>query len=142
MRLFLNMDCMEGMKEYPDNYFDLAIVDPPYGGVTQGGYMTNNTGQRIGSGLANQKGYHAGLWEQERPSNGYFKELFRVSKNQIIWGGGTTSPKIYQNHNVGLYGIKNTLMALSLRIVSLRGLLSIKRQGYSDLCGMGCCKAI
>ena len=87
MKEFYNKDCMEGMKEYPDDYFDLAIVDPPYGGVTQGGYMTHNKGQRIGTGLANQKGYHAGLWEQVRPSNEYFKELFRVSKNQIIWGG-------------------------------------------------------
>lgn len=86
MKEFYNKDCMEGMKEYPDDYFDLAIVDPPYGGVTQGGYMTHNKGQRIGTGLANQKGYHAGLWEQVRPSNEYFKELFRVSKNQIIWG--------------------------------------------------------
>lgn len=34
---FYNMDCMDGMKEFPDKYFDLAIVDPPYGGVTQGG---------------------------------------------------------------------------------------------------------
>ena len=49
--------------------------------------MTHNEGQRIGSGLANQKGYHTGLWKQTRPSSEYFKELFRVSKNQIIWGG-------------------------------------------------------
>ena len=34
---FYNMDCMEGMKKFPDKYFDLAIVDPPYGGVTRGG---------------------------------------------------------------------------------------------------------
>lgn len=84
---FYNMDCMQGMREFPDRYFDLAIVDPPYGGVTQGGYMTHNVGQRIGTGLANQKGYYAGLWAQKRPIKEYFEELFRVSKNQIIWGG-------------------------------------------------------
>ena len=38
---YYNMDCMEGMKQFHDKYFDLAIVDPPYGGVTKGGYMTN-----------------------------------------------------------------------------------------------------
>lgn len=41
---FYNMDCMDGMKIFPDKFFDLAIVDPPYGGVTQGGYMTNQMG--------------------------------------------------------------------------------------------------
>lgn len=84
---FYNMDCMEGMKEFPDKYFDLAIVDPVYGDVTKGGYMTNNRGQRIGTGKANQKGYHSGLWSQEKTDNLYFQELFRVSKNQVIWGG-------------------------------------------------------
>ena len=74
------------MKDFPDDYFDLAIVDPVYGDVTQGGYMTNNHGQHIGTGKANQKGYHAGLWSQEKTGNDYFSELMRVSKNQIIWG--------------------------------------------------------
>lgn len=83
---FYNMDCMEGMREFPDKYFDLAIVDPVYGDVTKGGYMTNNRGQRIGTGKANQKGYHSGLWSQEKTDNLYFQELFRVSKNQVIWG--------------------------------------------------------
>ena len=82
-----NMDCMEGMRQFPDGYFDLAIVDPVYGGVTQGGYMTNNFGQRIGSGKAASKGYHAELWRQPKTPPEYFKELLRVSKNQIIWGG-------------------------------------------------------
>lgn len=83
-----NMDCMEGMKEYPDKYFDLAIVDPVYGGVTQGGYMTGNIkGRQIGNGLGKQKGYYSGLWQQGKTQKDYFDELFRVSKNQIIWGG-------------------------------------------------------
>lgn len=41
MNEFYNADCMDGMREYPDRFFDLAICDPPYGGVTQGGYMVN-----------------------------------------------------------------------------------------------------
>lgn len=84
---FYNKDCIEGMKEYPDKFFDLAIVDPVYGDVTNGGYMTNNKGQHIGTGSANSKGYHAGLWNQGKTGGDYFKELFRVSKNQVIWGG-------------------------------------------------------
>ena len=84
---FHNMDCMEGMAQFPDKYFDLAIVDPVFGDVTKGGYMTHNKGQHIGTGKANQKGYHSGLWSQEKTGADYFKELLRVSKNQIIWGG-------------------------------------------------------
>lgn len=84
---FYNMDCMEGMKEFPDKYFDIAIVDPVYGDVTKGGYMTNNNGQHIGTGKANQKGYYSGLWSQKKTEKEYFSELLRVSKNQIIWGG-------------------------------------------------------
>ena len=139
---FYNMDCMEGMKQFPDNYFDLAIVDPVYGDVTKGGYMTHNKGQHIGSGKAKQKGYHAGLWNQEKTAADYFKELLRVSKNQIIWGGGITLQAIYRNHNVGLYGIKCTQRELLLLIASLHGLLLIKQREYFILCGMGCFKGI
>lgn len=81
---FINADCMEYLKEFPDNYFDLSIVDPPYGGVTQGGYTSN----KMGGGVAkNRNDYHLGVWQYGRPSDDYFKELLRVSKNQIIWGG-------------------------------------------------------
>ena len=105
---FKNMDCIAGMKEYPDKYFDLAIVDPVYGDVTKGGYMNASTkGLYVGTGKAAQKGYHNGLWLQEKTGSEYFKELFRVSKNQIIWGE-TTSLTIYRLHNVGLFGINNT----------------------------------
>ena len=56
---FYNMDCMDGMKQFPDKYFDLAIVDPPYGGVTKGGYMSN----QISGGVAkNRNDYHLALW--------------------------------------------------------------------------------
>lgn len=83
----INGDCVAAMRQMPDKAFDLAIVDPVYGDVTKGGYMTNNNGQRIGTGRANQKGYHAGIWKQSKTGGDYFAELFRVSKNQIIWGG-------------------------------------------------------
>ena len=84
MKDYFNEDCMQGMKRYPDKFFDLAIVDPPYGGVTQGGYMKN----KMGGGVArNRNDYTLDLWDQEAPSKKYFDELFRVSKNQVIWGG-------------------------------------------------------
>lgn len=69
-----NEDCMEGMARYSDKYFDLAIVDPPYGiGIeTSGTHFKKNKA----------KG-----WDNQTPNKDYFKELFRVSKNQIIWGG-------------------------------------------------------
>lgn len=79
-----NCDCMELMAQIPDKYFELAIVDPPYGGVTKGGYMQNapTTG-----GVAKHRNYHLSLWKQDKPPTKYFEELKRVSANQIIWGG-------------------------------------------------------
>lgn len=70
MLTITNEDNMELMARYPDKYFDLAIVDPPYG---------INIKTRI---------FNDGKkWDSEIPSKEYFNELFRVSKNQIIWGG-------------------------------------------------------
>lgn len=99
---FYNMDCMEGMKQFPDNYFDLAIVDPVYGDVTQGGYMHNLDST---TKLAKPIQYHLGIWNQEKTGKEYFDELLRVSKNQIIWGA-ITSQVACQILSVGLYGIR------------------------------------
>lgn len=81
MNIVYNMDCMEVMKQYPDGYFDLAVVDPVYGDVPSGGYMSNT-----GGGKAKHIDYHDALWKQEKTPPEYFEELFRVSKNQVIWG--------------------------------------------------------
>lgn len=70
-------DCMEIMKQYPDKYFDLAIVDPPYG--INAGKMTMGSGKR--------KFTKGKEWDNGIPTAEYFEQLFRVSKNQIIWGG-------------------------------------------------------
>ena len=73
-----NEDNMELMARYPDNYFDLAIVDPPYGiGASE---MTMGSGK-------NKKYKKGKNWDNETPNEDYFNELFRVSKDQIIWGG-------------------------------------------------------
>jgi len=69
----INGDCMEYMRKMKDNEFDLAIVDPPYG---------------IGiSGNSFRQKHKKLSWDNEIPTDGYFKELKRVSENQIIWGG-------------------------------------------------------
>ena len=81
-----NADCMEIMAGYEDNYFDLAVVDPPYGIGWDGenSMAENNTKKWT---AAKKKGYEKKDWDSERPSREYFIELNRVSKNQIIWGG-------------------------------------------------------
>jgi site-specific DNA-methyltransferase (adenine-specific) len=76
-----NEDCMEGMARYPDKYFDLAIVDPPYG-IGAGLGSGKNQIKQIKNGI--MKG---GEWDSNTPTQKYFDELFRVSKNQIVWGG-------------------------------------------------------
>jgi site-specific DNA-methyltransferase (adenine-specific) len=78
-----NEDNMAMMARYPDNYFDLAIVDPPYGIKASSGASTNGS-MRKKIALGKIKG---GNWDDSIPNKEYFNELFRVSKNQIIWGG-------------------------------------------------------
>lgn len=103
-----NCDCMEYMKDIPDKYYDLAIVDPPYGinapnmtmgsnmNRKHGGYNGESVVQRLKKGRLNQgsgKLKNRVLntmsceWDFYPPDKEYFNELFRVSKNQIIWGG-------------------------------------------------------
>jgi len=79
---------MELMARYEDNYFDLAIVDPPYGIGFDGGHKPTQ-GKSGKSNTFNKEKilYKKGDWDIKRPSLKYFKQLQRVSKNQIIWGG-------------------------------------------------------
>ena len=70
-----NMDCMDLMAQYPDKYYNLCIVDPPYG-------IDINSSGRCG-----HYGGKGKMWDSETPNESYFLELFRISKNQIIWGG-------------------------------------------------------
>lgn len=96
----LNMDCMDYMRDLPDQSFDLAIVDPPYG--------ISAPKMKMGEGYCNGRTYRGGKgrlstgsgklknralntmnsdWDAKPPDASYFEELRRVSKNQIIWGG-------------------------------------------------------
>jgi site-specific DNA-methyltransferase (adenine-specific) len=82
----LHGDCMDYMATLPDNAFELAIVDPPYGiGMDNQKVRTKpsrpNTYLRKG-----ESQYSGGGWDDERPNAEYFEQLFRISKNQIIWG--------------------------------------------------------
>ena len=77
---------MELMSRYEDNHFDLAIVDPPYGINADVEQNKQSESNRISNG-GKWKKYHKSKWDSEVPSLQYFKELERVSKNQIIWGG-------------------------------------------------------
>ena len=82
-----NMDCMELMREYPDNHFDLAVVDPPYGIGEDGDKMGKYNSVSCDAWKGRKpKGYESKKWDSERPTPEYFTELKRVSKDQIIWG--------------------------------------------------------
>ena len=76
-----NMDCLEAMKQMDDNQFDLAIVDPPYGGNDAIGLKDNKSKGKQATKRTDYK-----VFENVAPSKEYFDELIRVSKKQIIWG--------------------------------------------------------
>ncbi len=80
-------DCITGMKRYADNHFDLATVDPPYG-IDINMNMGRKKGQR--------KKHDDKSWDSDIPNDEYFEELFRVSKNQIVWGANNF-PWVWKN---------------------------------------------
>lgn len=88
-----NEDNMELMARYPDKYFDLAIVDPPYG-IGFGEFNRTNKDSKGNRYKANK--YHNNNWDDSIPKDEYFIELQRVSKNQIVWGGNYF-PYLWQN---------------------------------------------
>lgn len=81
MNIAYNMDCMEYMRTLPDKYFDLAVVDPPYG-IGESGSKSHTRSKRAAA--KNYKPFAGN--DSEPPNELYFQELFRVSKNQIVWG--------------------------------------------------------
>lgn len=85
---YYNMDCMEGMKLIPDKYFELAFVDPQWGRKEHGGkdrsrYVKQDNGKLT---LVPSGNYEKKNWDNQPAGKEYFRELLRVSKNQIIWG--------------------------------------------------------
>jgi site-specific DNA-methyltransferase (adenine-specific) len=89
MAVNIHLGCsLEAMKSMKDNHYDLAVVDPPYG------LNLNLKTQSGGSVLASKTMYKQKGWDTEIPNNLYFDELFRVSKNQVIWGANHFMDKI------------------------------------------------
>ena len=99
--MITNEDCMDLMARYKDNYFDLAIVDPPYG--IDAGKMTMGSGKH-----EFVKGKD---WDSAVPDDEYFEELFRVSKEQIIWGGNYF--KLPLNNNWIIWDKRNPNLSFS-----------------------------
>lgn len=85
-----NEDNMELMARYPDKHFDLAIVDPPYGIGIDGQKKSVNKNPKH-----NRKEHAKKNWDNSIPSKEYFDELFRVSKNQIVFGGNYFTEYLY-----------------------------------------------
>ena len=77
------MDNMDALRQTPDNYYSLAVIDPPYGIGIDGQKLSNKNKNP----KHNRKQHIFKGWDNAIPSEQYFKELFRVSVNQIIWGG-------------------------------------------------------
>ena len=86
-----NMDCMELLRQTPDKYYSLCVVDPPYG---IGESRNVRGGTQFGNAAAPSKDYGSKDWDLSAPNEDYFFELARVSKNQIIWGANHFAERI------------------------------------------------
>jgi site-specific DNA-methyltransferase (adenine-specific) len=116
------IDCMEFMKDVPDKYYELAIVDPPYGiGVDGINPIANKSGDM------NHNFDHSKMWDEYIPDESYFSELRRVSQKQIIWGGN------YFLDYLGfckapIFGT-NLMVIVCMQMVKWRGLL----KGFQEI---------
>jgi site-specific DNA-methyltransferase (adenine-specific) len=103
MITLLNEDNMQVMARYPDKYFDLAIVDPPYGIEADKKNNGKNSDRHEKTSLAKINTYKKTDWDSSIPTEKYFEELKRVSKRQIIWGAnffGLVGGYLYWHKNV------------------------------------------
>ena len=94
-------DCVTALKRYADNHFDLAIVDPPYG---------IDIAEKLANGWVSKAGgtkFEAKDWDKYTPTQEYWDELFRVSKNQIVWGGNYFMSKIQRDSPCWIFWDKN-----------------------------------
>jgi site-specific DNA-methyltransferase (adenine-specific) len=116
-----NMDCMEFMKDIPDNYYELAIVDPPYGIHDK---ITNHNKTKINEGNKFALRYDKKEWDKNRPDKTYWFELFRISKNQIVCGANyfcnflpiSRGWIIWDKMGNGMSSVNNELLWTSLDI--------------------------
>jgi len=96
------MDCLKGLKEIPDLFADLVLTDPPYGiGAAKNGTIGGNGGFKKGNKRSNHvvkvKDYGKQEWDLNHVDKPYFDEMFRVSKNQIIFGGNYYIDYLYNS---------------------------------------------
>lgn len=80
------IDNMKYMAKFPDKFFELAVVDPPYG-INYAKISGEKSGTKFGKAKAAKSNFFIKDWDSAIEKPEYFTELFRVSKNQIIWGG-------------------------------------------------------
>lgn len=123
-----NCDCMELLKQTPDKYYSLCIVDPPYG--------IGASSMQMGSGK-NKQWSKDKEWDSSSPNKEYFDELFRVSKNQIIWGGNYFSLPLTKSWilwDKGIYG-DCTFADGELAWTSLNIVLRIAQVRYKGFLG-------
>ena len=97
---FFNCDNMDFMKEVEDKKYAISLVDPPYGiGASKGTWGSSNKGKITNYGKKN--------WDNKAPEKNYFNELFRISKNQIIWGANHFVERINKNSSCWLVWYKD-----------------------------------
>ena len=85
-----NMDCMDYMKQLPNNFFSLCIADPPYG-LIESGVQTRGGAGKLKGRILNKSEKKFDRWDK-KPTQNFFDELFRVCDNVIIWGGELLRP--------------------------------------------------
>jgi len=95
-------DCMDFMADKPDNCYDLAIIDPPYG-IGAGSINFIN-----GTSKTEKKYYRENDWDTKSPDKKYFDRLFRISENQIIWGANHFIEKFSKNSSCWIFWNKGT----------------------------------
>lgn len=127
-----NLDCMEAMKEIPDNFFQLAICDPPYG-IGHDGQR-----QRVHNNRKHNRKFHARKgWDKEPPPPEYFRELERVSENQIIFGGNYFAPMLNRGTkgwlvwDKGQHGLSQSDCELAYSSFDLPIIAGRRRNGWS-----------
>lgn len=133
---FYNMDCMEGMREFPDGFFNLAIVDPVYGGVTQGGYMKNLS---VGVSL-NTKTIILRFGSRRRPAPSISRSCSASAGIKSSGAAITLPSRSGGILRAGLSGTSSIPRIVHSPIANWPGLHLIARRAFLGICGTVCCK--
>lgn len=126
---FYNMDCMDGMKEFPDKFFDLAIVDPPY---FSGPELRGFYGRKV-STIGVKRYYHkSDAWVV--PGKQYFEELFRVPRIKLYGDAITLNINLVLGESFGI----NAMIRVTFRIVKSHTAVFMIPSEFFGICGTGC----